>query len=114
LKVILLTGQRPGEVSHMRHEHIVDGWWTMPGEPDHKLGWPGTKNGQSHRVWLPEVVRDIMADIDGDSTTGFVFTTGSRGNPWASSLKPCAPSAPKSESTTRSRRTTCGARSRPG
>jgi integrase len=81
LKVILLTGQRPGEVSHMRREHVVDGWWTMPGEPDHKLGWPGTKNGQSHRVWLPEVVRDIIADIDGGSTTGFVFTTGSRGNP---------------------------------
>jgi integrase len=81
LKVILLTGQRPGEVSHMRREHVVDGWWTMPGEPDHKLGWPGTKNGQSHRVWLPEVVRDIIADIDGGSTTGFMFTTGSRGNP---------------------------------
>jgi integrase len=81
LKVILLTGQRPGEVSHMRRKRVVDGWWTMPGEPDHKLGWPGTKNGQSHRVWLPEVVRDIIADIDGGSTTGFMFTTGSRGNP---------------------------------
>ena len=33
LKTILLTGQRPGEVAHMRHEHIVDGWWEMPGEP---------------------------------------------------------------------------------
>src|ERR1019366_8762826 len=31
LKMILLTGQRPGEVAHMRREHIVDGWWTMPG-----------------------------------------------------------------------------------
>src|ERR1019366_8594967 len=52
LKIILLTGQRPGEVAHMRREHIVDGWWTMPGEPIAALGWPGTKNGQSHRVWL--------------------------------------------------------------
>jgi integrase len=25
LKMILLTGQRPGEVAHMRREHIVDG-----------------------------------------------------------------------------------------
>jgi integrase len=81
LKVILLTGQRPGEVSHMRREHIVDGWWTMPGLPDDKFGWPGTKNGQTHRVWLPKPVRDVITDIDGDSTIGFVFTTGSGGNP---------------------------------
>ena len=37
----------------MRREHIVDGWWEMPGEPVPALGWPGTKNGASHRVWLP-------------------------------------------------------------
>ena len=33
LKMILLTGQRPGEVTHMRREHIADGWWTLPGAP---------------------------------------------------------------------------------
>jgi integrase len=53
LKLILLTGQRPGEVSAMKREHIRDGWWEMPGEPVAELGWPGTKNGRSHRVWLP-------------------------------------------------------------
>ena len=53
LKMILLTGQRPGEVAHMRSEHIVDGWWELPGAPIPQLGWPGTKNGASHRVWLP-------------------------------------------------------------
>ena len=47
LKVILLTGQRPGEVAHMRREHIKDGWWELPGEPVQALGWPGTKNGAS-------------------------------------------------------------------
>jgi integrase len=52
LKLILLTGQRPGEVSAMRREHIRDGWWEMPGEPSGD--WPGTKNGRSHRVWLPQ------------------------------------------------------------
>jgi integrase len=70
LKTILLTGQRPGEVSHMRREHIKDGWWELPGAPD-KLSWPGTKNGQSHRVWLPQVVRDIIAEVD--DGVGFVF-----------------------------------------
>ena len=47
LKMILLTGQRPGEVAHMRREHIDDGWWKMPGEPVPALGWPGTKNEQT-------------------------------------------------------------------
>jgi integrase len=69
LKVLLLTGQRPGEVAHMRREHISDGWWTMPGEPVPTLSWPGTKNAASHRLWLPQAARAII----GSATTGFVF-----------------------------------------
>jgi integrase len=80
LKVVLLTGQRPGEVAHMRLEHIADGWWTMPGDPDPKTGWLGTKNGQSHRVWLPAPACDIIAHLtDGATTGGFVFAS-SHGN----------------------------------
>jgi integrase len=60
LKALLLLGQRPGETAHMRHEHISDGWWTLPGAPDPKGGWPGTKNGATHRVWLPEAVQSIV------------------------------------------------------
>jgi integrase len=71
LKVLLLTGQRPGEVAHMRREHIADGWWTLPGAPDPALGWPGTKNGQTHRVWLPQAVQAIVAELGSD---GFIFT----------------------------------------
>ena len=82
LKTILLTGQRPGEVAHMRREHIVDGgWWQMPGDPVPALGWPGTKNGASHRVWLPASVQTLIAELsDDDKPTGFVFAT-SRGRP---------------------------------
>src|SRR5262245_6124999 len=58
LKLILLTGQRPGEVTHMRSEHIIDGWWKMPGQPT--AGWPGTKNGQSHHVWLPQPAQALL------------------------------------------------------
>ena len=58
LKLILLTGQRPGEVTHLRSEHIVDGWWEMPGQPSGD--WPGTKNGQSHRVWLPQPAQALL------------------------------------------------------
>jgi integrase len=69
LKTILLTGQRPGEVAHMRREHIADGWWTMPGEPVPSLSWPGTKNAQAHRVRLSAPVQALI----GEGTTGFVF-----------------------------------------
>jgi integrase len=75
LKMILLTGQRPGEVVHMRTEHLKDGWWEMPGEPVAKLGWPGTKNGATHRVWLPKAAQTILEQLDAD---GMVFA-GSRG-----------------------------------
>ena len=50
----------------MRREHLVDGWWTMPGSPVAGLGWPGTKNGQSHRVWLVKPVQELLAELDDD------------------------------------------------
>ena len=34
----------------MRREYIEDGWWTLPGAPVPALRWPGTKNGETHRV----------------------------------------------------------------
>jgi len=70
LKMILLAGQRPGEVAHMRTEHIEDGWWTLPGAPVPALDWPGTKNAESHRVWLPAAAQTLLADLD---STGLVF-----------------------------------------
>ena len=45
----------------------------MPGAPVPELAWPGTKNGASHRVWLPAPVREILAELDDGATTGFVF-----------------------------------------
>jgi len=76
LQCILLLGQRPGEVISMRAEHVKDGWWELPGKPDAALRWPGTKNGQTHRVWLPQAARDIMRLQE----RGLLFAT-SRGNP---------------------------------
>jgi integrase len=81
LRVLLLTGQRGGEVRFMRKEHIKDGWWEMPGKPDPAARWPGTKNGLSHRVWLSQPVRQIIAEVTGDDNdSGFVFAT-ERGAP---------------------------------
>ena len=70
LQLILLLGQRPGEVSHMLAEHVIDGWWEMPGEPINELNWPGTKNKQSHRVWIPHHVQLLLADAP---TDGFLL-----------------------------------------
>jgi integrase len=81
LKMILLTGQRPGEVAHMRREHIKDGWWEMPGQPTDDLGWPGTKNGQAHRVWLPAPAQALIADLVDEATTAGLVFTGPRGGP---------------------------------
>jgi integrase len=64
LKMILLTGQRPGEVAHLHRAHVVDDrWWVMPGAPDPAASWPGTKNAQSHRVWLSEPVHALLPDV---------------------------------------------------
>ena len=57
----------------MRHEHIKDGWWELPGEPVPALGWPGTKNGASHRMWLPAPVQALIEELTDGATTGFVF-----------------------------------------
>jgi integrase len=71
LKVVLLTGQRPGEVCHMRREHVKGRWWEMPGKPVSDLSWPGTKNKQDHRVWLSAPVMELI----GTGTAGFVFAS---------------------------------------
>jgi integrase len=69
LRLILLTGQRGGEVRFMRCDHLTpEGWWLMPGEAT--ADWPGTKNGFPHAVYLSAKAREI---IGGTTTTGFVF-----------------------------------------
>jgi integrase len=78
LKMILLTGARPGEVSHMRLEHVRDGWWIQPGKPDRELGWPGTKNGEDHKVWLSSPALDVLSELETyGGSTGYVFATAS-------------------------------------
>jgi integrase len=82
LQLILLTGQRPGEVCHMQREHLdigehsfdriaADGttklashagaWWSLPGQPEGI--WPGTKNGQNHKVWLTPMALEIALEL---------------------------------------------------
>lgn len=59
LKLILLTGARPGEVFAMRREDVDDaGVWTQPGLPDRD--WPGVKNSVTHIVQLSEPARALV------------------------------------------------------
>jgi integrase len=74
LKLILLTGARPGEIVHMRREHIDGNWWEQPGEAKPEIGWPGTKNGLGHRLPLTRQVTALL----GEGSSGFVLQ-GTRG-----------------------------------
>ncbi len=77
----------------MRREHIADGWWTMPGDPVPSLAWPGTKNGATHRVWLPVAAQALLADMP--MKPGLVFA-GRVALPSPSLMRPCATSARRS------------------
>jgi integrase len=67
LKLLLLTGQRLGEVRGIRRFELSDDGtvWTIPGER--------TKNRRTHVVPLAPLARDILASIPTDGN--LVFTT---------------------------------------
>lgn len=54
LKLILLTAQRPGEVSGLHTSEIDGDWWTIPAER--------AKNGKASRVYLTPLAKGIIAD----------------------------------------------------
>lgn len=55
LKLVLVTGQRPGEVSGMREDEISGRWWTIPASRRGK-----TEN--THDVYLTDTALQIIAD----------------------------------------------------
>lgn len=80
LRLILATAQRPGEVVAMRWRDVdlEDRVWTLPGGADG--GWPGTKNGKTHRVPLGGLARELLGELGaqlgaqfGAKREGFVF-----------------------------------------
>ena len=54
IKLILVTGQRPGEVASMHWDQIDGRWWTIPGHI--------AKNGREHRVFLSDLALQLMGD----------------------------------------------------
>ena len=60
LKLILVTGQRPGEIIGMHRNEINGDWWELPAER--------SKNKQAHRVFLTPTAKQLIGDA-----TGFIF-----------------------------------------
>lgn len=52
LKLILLTGQRPGEVIGLSSQEINDRWWTIPAER--------SKNGKPHTIYLTDLAVELI------------------------------------------------------
>jgi integrase len=73
VKMLLLTGARLREVSHMeRGELSTDGAvWALPGAR--------TKNHRAHVVPLPPLAREIIAGVPQIAGSNFVFSTDGRG-----------------------------------
>jgi integrase len=63
LKLILVTGQRPGEVAGLHRREISGDWWTIPAER-------AKKGKRDHRVFLTSLAKEIVGDSD-----GFIFPT---------------------------------------
>jgi integrase len=59
-RLVLLTGQRPGEVLAMRAEDVRDGSWHLPGRP--VANWPGTKNSCDHCIPLSDTAAALVDD----------------------------------------------------
>jgi integrase len=73
IKLLMLTGQRRGEVIGMRKDELdlvdTDAWWTIPKER--------TKNGLPHRVPLTQLALDVLAEaLDASDDSPFVFPSG--------------------------------------
>ena len=60
LKLILVTAQRPGEVTGMHSREIDGKWWTIPAER--------SKNGKAHRVYLTGLALELIG-----KKKGFIF-----------------------------------------
>ena len=74
-KILLLTGQRRSEVAEMTIGELSDDLssWHLP--PSR------TKNGRPHEVPLPPLAQQILAELIGERSSGYVFLTGTGTTP---------------------------------
>lgn len=89
LKLILVTGQRPGEVAGLHIDEINDGVWTIP---DTRRG----KTQTAHTVPLTSTAKQIIYDAQneigrlskrrGGKTSGYIFETRPGNSPAVNTL----------------------------
>ncbi|MDD2851856.1 MAG: site-specific integrase [Desulfuromonadaceae bacterium] len=60
LKLVLITAQRPGEVSAMHRGEIDGRWWTIPGEAIYTAQ---AKNHVTHRVYLTDTALELIGSL---------------------------------------------------
>jgi integrase len=76
-KLLLLTGERPGEIKGMRWTELdisrVESWWTIPGGRDGR-----TKNKKVHRVPLVGEAHRILQSLSGDGPMVFPNRSGEK------------------------------------
>ena len=76
LKLSLVTGQRIGEITKARWEHISGRWWKIP------IG--SAKSKKDHRVFLADLAMDLIEaarQVAGDSEYIFPGQTGGQMSP---------------------------------
>jgi integrase len=70
-KVLLLTGQRLGEVVQITDAEVQGATWHLTAAR--------TKNGRAHDVPLSDAARDVLAGVDRiGGAAGYIFTTNGR------------------------------------
>jgi integrase len=71
LKLMLLTGQRRGDVSRMRFKHLdlKKGAWTQPAWIDRALGQGGNKARRQHFLVLPPRAVEILRRLEAEMAT---------------------------------------------
>ena len=81
VKILMLTGQRTGEVAGMRWSDLTDDTWTIPADrPGRSRRGMNSdaKNKREHTVPLVPAVRELIRYDHGDHLGDLVFTTNGR------------------------------------
>jgi len=83
LKLVLVTGQRPGEVAGMHEDEISGRWWTIPAS---RRG----KTDSAHSVYLTDTALQIVADAKSELER----LHKRREEPWGGFIFEARPGAP--------------------
>jgi integrase len=83
LKMVLVTGQRPGEVAGMREDEIAGRWWTIPAARRGKTDSP-------HTVYLTDNALQIIAGAKAEINR----LTRRRDEPWQGFIFEARPGTP--------------------